>query len=209
MRERHYPRDCLFLRVSRLRVLPVYVYCLFVVYTCLQSTSPYALPTPLRFTIAPSSHESLRVALRLSITSFELPRYTTTPLLRPQRFMPVRTKNARKHHGTVPTRGRIPMSPKLRQHPPTISLSLSTPDPDASFLSNSEPTGSHIGAEHVPCTGQLTKPRGSSPRSPDACHQISPRSRPPLTFSHRQLNPTSTIAQHRLTSAITRPPSVF
>ena len=77
MRERHYLRDRLVLRVSRLRVLHVYVYCPFVVYTCLQSTSPYTLPTPLRFTIATSPHESLRVARRLSITSFELPRYTT------------------------------------------------------------------------------------------------------------------------------------
>ena len=76
-RERHYPRDCLVLRVSRLRVPPVYVYCPFVIYTCLQSTSPYALPTPLRFTIATSPYESIRVARRLSITSFELPRYTT------------------------------------------------------------------------------------------------------------------------------------
>ena len=77
MRERHYPRECLVLRVSRLRVLPVYVYCPFVVYTCLQSTSPHAVPTPLRFTTSTSPHESLRVARRLSITSFELPRYTT------------------------------------------------------------------------------------------------------------------------------------
>ena len=77
VRERHYPRDCLVLRVSRLCVLPVYVYCPFVVYTCLQPTSPYALPTPLRFTIATSPHESLRDARRMSITSFELPRYTT------------------------------------------------------------------------------------------------------------------------------------
>ena len=55
VRERHYPRDCLVLRVSRLRVLPVYVYYSFFVYTCLQSTSPYALQTPLRIT---SPHES-------------------------------------------------------------------------------------------------------------------------------------------------------
>ena len=74
MCERHYPRDCLVLRVSRLRVLPVYVYYSFFVYTCLQSTSPYALPTPLRIT---SPHESLRVARRLSVTSYELPRCTT------------------------------------------------------------------------------------------------------------------------------------
>ena len=56
---------------------PFYVYCPFVFYTCLQSTSPFALRTPLRFTIATSPYESLRVARRLSITSFELPRYTT------------------------------------------------------------------------------------------------------------------------------------
>ena len=78
VRKRHYPKDCLVLRVSRLRVLPVYVLCSFVVYTCLQSTSPYALPKPLRFKIATSPYESLRVARRLSITSFELPRYTTS-----------------------------------------------------------------------------------------------------------------------------------
>ena len=72
--ERHYPRDCLVLRVSRLHLLPVYVHYSFVAYTCLQSTSPYALPTPLRTT---SHHESLRVARRLSVTFYELPRYTT------------------------------------------------------------------------------------------------------------------------------------
>ena len=77
MRERHYSRDCPVLRVSRLRVLPVYVYCPFVVYTGLQSTSPFALPTPLRFTIATSPYDPLRVVRRLSITLFELPRYPT------------------------------------------------------------------------------------------------------------------------------------
>ena len=54
VRERHYSRDCLVLRFSRLRVLPVYVHYSFVVYTCLQSTSPSALPAPLRFTFATS-----------------------------------------------------------------------------------------------------------------------------------------------------------
>ena len=49
----------------------------FVIYTSLQSTSTYALPTPPQSTIATSPHESLRVSRRLSITSFELPRYTT------------------------------------------------------------------------------------------------------------------------------------
>ena len=78
MRERHYPRDCLVLRVSRLRVLPVYAYCPFVVYTCLKSTSPlllYHRPYDLRLLRVPT--KSLRVARRLSITSNELPRYTT------------------------------------------------------------------------------------------------------------------------------------
>ena len=49
---------------------PFYVYCPFVVYTYLQSTSSFALPTPLRFKIATSLCESLRVARHL-------PRYTT------------------------------------------------------------------------------------------------------------------------------------
>ena len=48
VRERHYPLDSLVLRASRLRVLPVYVYCPFVIYTCLHSTSSFAPPTPLR-----------------------------------------------------------------------------------------------------------------------------------------------------------------
>ena len=54
-----------------------HVYCPFVVYTCLQSTSPFAPPTSLRFTVATSPYESLRIAHRLSVTSFELPHYTT------------------------------------------------------------------------------------------------------------------------------------
>ena len=97
---------------------------------------------------------------------------------------------------------------KRRHHHHRISLTSSTPDPNPSLPSNSEHTRFHIGAEHVPCTGQLAKPPGSSPRSPDARHPISPRSRPPPAFSLRHLNPTSTIAQHRLTSAITRPSSL-
>ena len=131
-----------------------------------------------------------------------------TPQRRPQQSMPVHTTSTRKHHGTLPKLGRILMSPKRRQHPHTISLPLPTPDPDASSPSNSEHTRPQPVAEHVPCTGQLTKPPGSPSCTPDACHPILPRSRPPPTFSHRHLNPTSTIAQLRLTSAITRPPFV-
>ena len=39
---------------------------------------PFVVPTPLRFTTATSPYESLRIARRLIITSFELPRYNTS-----------------------------------------------------------------------------------------------------------------------------------
>ena len=136
------------------------------------------------------------------------PHSRLTPHRRSQRFMPVRKTTTRKHHGTVPTRDRIPTTSERRHHHHRISLPSSTPDPDASLPSNSEHIRFQIGAEHVPCTGQVAKPPGSSPRSPDARNPISSRSRPPPGFSHRHLNPIITIAQHRLTSAITSPPSV-
>ena len=58
----------------------VYVHYSFVVYTCLQSTSPlllYHRPYDLRLLRVPT--KSLRVAHRLNITTYELPRYTTIP----------------------------------------------------------------------------------------------------------------------------------
>ena len=72
-------------------MLPVYAYCPFVVYTCLQSTSPlflYRRPYDLRLLRVPT--KPLRVARRLSITAYELPRYTTRSSLRQDLALPYR-----------------------------------------------------------------------------------------------------------------------
>ena len=66
VRQLHYPRDRLVLRVSRITLSRlVYAYCRFFVYTCLQSTYPRPTKRP---------YESLRVALRLKTSlSIESP----------------------------------------------------------------------------------------------------------------------------------------
>ena len=57
VRERHYPRDRLVLRVSRYVCSLVYAYGSYVFYTCLQSTSPslYQRPYDLRLLRVPTS----------------------------------------------------------------------------------------------------------------------------------------------------------
>ena len=89
--------------------------------------------------------------------------FPVTPQPRPQRFIHVRTKTTCKQHGTVPARGLIPTTSKRRPHHHTISLPLSTRDPDASLPSNSEHACFYRGAKHVPCTSRLTRPPASSP----------------------------------------------
>ena len=97
-------------------MLPVYAYCPFVVYTCLQSTSPLSLyhrTYDLRLLRVPT--KSLRVARRLSITTYELPRYTTSPMKTFMKFpSSLRKALANIPHGAPP--GIFPSLKEIKNH---------------------------------------------------------------------------------------------